>query len=149
VAAELRQALAQAPGAAAARVGALVPTTETCPACRVLREMEDEQLRNILRRVSAEDAGPSHAPSLALCLPHLRSALGRAPSTETTAVLLREEVRRLEELSEDLRSYALKREALRRGLLNRDEESAWRRALVVLAGERAVWGLRSPGEGEV
>jgi hypothetical protein len=40
-------------------------------------------------------------------------------------------------------------DALRRGLLNADEESAWRRALVVLAGKRAVGGLPSRGEGEV
>jgi len=120
-----------------------LPTTETCPACRVLREMEEERLGEVLRQLGSMDAEPSHARSSALCLPHLRSALARAPSAETTAFLLREQVRRLEELSEDLRSYTLKRDALRRGLLNANEESAWRRALVVLAGERAVRGLWS------
>jgi hypothetical protein len=44
------------------------------------------------------------------------------------------------QLSEDLHSYALKRDALRRGLLNATEESAWRRVLVELTGERAVLG---------
>jgi hypothetical protein len=37
-----------------------------------------------------------------------------------------------------MRSYVLKRDALRRGLQNRDEETAWRRALVQLAGEPSV-----------
>ena len=107
-------------------------------------------MRDVLRQISAKDEAPSRAPSSALCLPHLCSALARAPSTETTtAFLLREQARRLEDLSEDLRTYALTREALRRGLLNRDEASAWRRVLVVLAGERAVRGLWSRGEGQV
>jgi hypothetical protein len=51
-------------------------------------------------------------------------------------MLMRAHVQRLEELSEDMRSYTLKRDALRRGLLNDQEEEAWRRALVQLVGER-------------
>jgi hypothetical protein len=37
-----------------------------------------------------------------------------------------------------MRSYALKRDALRRTLLNANEENARRRALVQLTGERTV-----------
>jgi hypothetical protein len=54
--------------------------------------------------------------------------------------LLREQVRRLADLAEDLRSYALKRDALRRGLLHQEEANAWRRALVQVVGERAARG---------
>ena len=35
-----------------------------------------------------------------------------------------------------LRSYPLKRDALRRGFINTQEEQAWWRALVQLVGER-------------
>jgi hypothetical protein len=141
VCSEVRQALEQTPEDAAARILALLPTTATCPACRVLREVEDERLQQVLRQLGAMDAEPPDAPSPALCLPHLGAELARAPSAQTTAFLLREQARRLEELSGDLRSYALKREALRRGLLNANEESAWRRALAALVGERAGRGL--------
>jgi hypothetical protein len=54
--------------------------------------------------------------------------------------LLREQVQRLADLAEDLRSYALKRDALRRGLLHQEEAGAWRRALVQVVGERAARG---------
>ncbi len=54
--------------------------------------------------------------------------------------LLRKQVRRLENLADDLRSYTLKRDALRRGLLHQEEEDAWRLALVQLVGERAARG---------
>jgi len=62
--------------------------------------------------------------------------------------LLREQVRRLEDLADDLRSYTLKRDALRRGLLHQEEADAWRRALVQLVGERAARGgaiMAEPG----
>ncbi len=54
--------------------------------------------------------------------------------------LLREQVRLLENLADDLHSYTLKRDALRRGLLHREEAGAWWRALVQLVGERAARG---------
>jgi hypothetical protein len=43
-------------------------------------------------------------------------------------------------VSYDLRSYTLKRDALRRGLLHQEEEEAWRCALAQLVGERAARG---------
>jgi hypothetical protein len=49
--------------------------------------------------------------------------------------LLEAHVQRLEELAEDMRSFVLKREALRRDLCNSEEETAWRRALIQVAGE--------------
>ncbi len=57
-------------------------------------------------------------------------------------------MQRLADLADDLRSYTLKRDALRRGLLHHEEETAWRRALVLVVGERAARGgamLADPG----
>jgi hypothetical protein len=142
VAAALREALERAPREAATSTAALLATSETCPACRVLWEMEQERLQRFLVELGSVDRERSHGESAGLCLPHLRAAVACAPAAEIIACLLREGVRGLEELSEDLRSYALKRDALRGGLLNANEESAWRRALVSLTGERdgrALW----------
>jgi hypothetical protein len=47
----------------------------------------------------------------------------------------------LEEIAEDMHTYMLKREALRRGLLNENEERAWLRALLQLSGERTSFTL--------
>ena len=47
-----------------------------------------------------------------------------------------------------MRSFALKREALRRSLENRNEEDAYRRAVIRMVGERYVsspW----PEDGEI
>jgi hypothetical protein len=53
------------------------------------------------------------------------------------------QIQRLREIAEDMRSYTLKREAVRRGMLNSQEERAWRRALLHLVG---VSGIRERGE---
>jgi hypothetical protein len=96
------------------------------------------------------DAGrrADFASSAGLCLPHLQATLAHVEDRaggiiEGRAVaefLLRGQVRRLEDLADDLRSYSLKRDALRRGLLHQEEAVAWRRALVQVVGERAARG---------
>jgi hypothetical protein len=58
--------------------------------------------------------------------------------------LLTAAARRFEELAEDMQSFALKHDAIRRGLQNTDEEDAWRRTLVHLVGEAAVCVPRNP-----
>jgi hypothetical protein len=64
--------------------------------------------------------------------------LSTPPAQDIADFLIAEETNRLEEISEDMHSYVLKRDALRSGLLNSNEEYAWRRALLQLAGERTA-----------
>jgi len=140
---ELRRVLEESPEQAAAQVEALLPSTETCAACRVLQETETEQIRHLLMQLATPKGRQRYFRSEGLCLPHLRAALAVAPDSEVGPFLVQEQVRHLEEISEDMRTYTLKRDALRRGLLNRQEENAWRRALVQLVGERNVGAARA------
>jgi GTP-binding protein EngB required for normal cell division len=147
--AELRAALnsgSQSSGQArdlAERVGRLAPSRDTCPACHALEAERARRIGALLTRldngIQADAALPTF--SLTLCLPHLGDAVAATgeASAGVAAFLLREQARRLEDLSDDLRSYLLKRAALRRGLLTGEEDSAWRRALTLLAGERDAY----------
>ncbi len=121
----------------AEQVARLMPRTENCPACHALEEARARQVEELVSRLSALPAGEA-TPARALCLPHLRDALAAAsaPPAPVAISLLREQIQRLEDLADDLRSYLLKRAALRRSLLTSEEDSAWRRALVSLVGER-------------
>ncbi len=141
VAAELRRLLASATEHAAAAIATLLPDPETCPACRVLRDAVGPQIRLFLAQIATEEGRTLYARSPGLCLPHLRMALTVAESAEAT-FLLGEQARHLEETLEDLHGYVLKREALRRELLNANEESAWQRVLIQLVGEPTAqfWG---------
>ncbi len=131
---------------AAARLAELQPTAESCAACRVLEEIERSYLAQSLGSLDPTDRPDGLDEAEGLCLPHLQVALARDPGAEIGAWLIADQLRRLEELAEDLHGYSLKREALRRGLLNDREEHAWRRALVQLVGERIARGVTLPSQ---
>jgi GTP-binding protein EngB required for normal cell division len=132
----------------AASLSAFIANPATCPACRVVRETAADQIEQLLVRLVTAEGREDYTASAGLCLPHVQETLVRVEDSSdgtgegrtVSEFLLREQVQRLENLAEDLRSYTLKRDALRRGLLHREEANAWRRALVQLVGERAARG---------
>lgn len=129
-------------------VTTLLSKMATCAACRLVRETASEQAKLLLSHFGSVQDQANDPPSVGLCLPHLQEVLTHLEqSTDETnsdnriaTFLLCEQVQRLEELADDLRSYVLKRDALRQGLLHGEEADAWRRALVQLVGERAARG---------
>ena len=139
--AELRQMVGQTTQEGAAGLDKLLPTSETCPACRLLREVGVTQLNRFLALMMTAEGQVLYRRSLGLCLPHLQSTLLASPSQDVADFLLREQAHRLEEIAEDMHSYMLKRDAIRRSLLNANEEKAWLRALLLLAGERTALAL--------
>ena len=135
-AAELQRMLEQPPEDAAVRIGTLLSCVATCPACKVLQAVEVDQITHLVSHLATLEERDIYVRSSGLCLPHLHAAVATGPASEVAAFLLQEQVRCLEEIAEDMRSFALKRDAIRRGLVNTEEEHAWRRALIQLVGER-------------
>jgi hypothetical protein len=137
--AEQLQRLAGLPAEAMGeRVAALLPRADTCAACRLQARAEQAAAE----RLAAELATPAGRAALeqahGLCLAHLAlvlTALDRAQA----AALVRREARRLADVAEALRSYALKFEARRRELMTREEEEAPRQALTLVAGAERVF----------
>jgi GTP-binding protein EngB required for normal cell division len=133
---------------AAVPLAVLLADDTTCPACRLVRETAVEQIEQLLANLVTVEDREVYASSTGLCLPHLQATLAHVEYSDDGSIersviaefLLREQVLRLENLAEDLHSYSLKRDALRRGLLHQEEEYAWRHALVQLVGERAARG---------
>ena len=141
---ELQRILHEPAARVAARLAALFPTAASCAACQVLEEVERSYVAQTLAHLDTSDGQDDRDEAEGLCLPHLQVALGSDPGAEVGELLIGAQVRRLEELAEDMHSYSLKREAVRRGLLNEREEHAWRRALVQLVGERIARGVTLP-----
>ena len=73
-----------------------------------------------------------------VCLRHLGMLIASVPSEEVIRFLLDHAARRFQEISEDMRNYALKRDALRYHMLNQDEKDAYLRALIHTAGAKRV-----------
>jgi GTPase SAR1 family protein len=124
-------------GASGARAERHV-NAERCQVCTLLRQAETEFIDGLGRFVGTQAGQDAYSRSQGVCLPHL-DALLRAVSNGALHTFLFDEVaRRFGELAEDLRAYALKREALRSGLATGDEEDAHWRALVHIVGDKRV-----------
>jgi GTP-binding protein EngB required for normal cell division len=117
----------------------LQPEERTCPACRVVQEAGETALHTFLNELSSETGRHSYQKTIGLCIAHFQAASKMTDQKEIAEFLLLEQLRHLEELSEDMHSYVLKREALRRGLLSDDERKAWQRALVQLYSEPTAY----------
>ena len=129
------------PLVAACRLGGLLRGERTCPACRLLAETERTAILDLLGRVSAGGRLGQTALDRGWCLAHLRAALATEPEPDVARRLLRAQAEQLEETLEDMRSSALKRTAVRGGIINAREPDGWQRALVRLVGERAARGI--------
>jgi hypothetical protein len=120
---------------AALNVQNIVRTSESCRVCRMLGEAEAvyiERLRDFLI-----DSGERqiYGRSQGVCLRHL-SRLVETASDEIRRFLLATASRRFEQLERDMKSYANKREAIRRDLIGIDEEDAYMRALIHFVGAK-------------
>ncbi|HWU46095.1 MAG TPA: dynamin family protein [Humibacter sp.] len=122
----------------ASLVDELVVPSEGCPACRVLAETERLEVGRHVR-------GPDGADLPVLCVAHTARVLERNPSADRARALTRAVAANLRRDSEDMRSYALKREARYRWLITDEESRAYRETLRLLAGDAL---LARAGEGE-
>jgi len=111
---------------------AVMARTSACPACAILAATERDAAAELAARV------PSAAKPPPLCLRHLALVLQKHPSLPDGQVMTSALAAMLQRSSENMRAYALKREALRRGLVTADEASAYSDALRLLAGQPAL-----------
>jgi len=121
------------------QIDKLLPDSENCLACRTLRESESVLLEQFIDYLSTQVGQEYYRRSLGLCLPHLRKAFTIKPTSKIKEFLLIEQAKHFEELSEDMHSYTLKRDAIRRSLTNDNEDNAWMYALIQLVGAHTVY----------
>lgn len=98
---------------------------EACPVCRVVADAERDALW-------ALDAADSHATA---CMRHLEAAAAVGLRPEALRCLARRLAENLHRHAEDMRAYALKREALAVSSLTVEESDAYREALLMIAGD--------------
>lgn len=111
------------------------PTPERCPVCLAVSEAEHGAIAGVLDQLErADDA----ASPVSLCVGHLATLLSAELPAAHAERLVSGLADAMLRASEDLRTFALKRHALRRGLLNRDEQAAPREIIVRVAGHREL-----------
>jgi GTP-binding protein EngB required for normal cell division len=116
-------------------VADLLPAAVKCPACQLAGAVEKTAAREIVGGLT--ESMPGGAPSLPpLCLVHLYTVLNAKPGEEQARILLQAQASVLERIAEDMRTYALKHNAVRRELATNEESNAYRTALLRLVGHR-------------
>jgi GTP-binding protein EngB required for normal cell division len=105
-----------------------------CKVCGVAIDARDEAVARLLTSLLASDS--QEPPSL--CLPHLQPALSRCTDLKSSRELVGECSRVLDRVADDMRRYALKRDAIRRNLTTANEREAHQVGLSKLAGDRRL-----------
>jgi predicted GTPase len=123
---------------ATSRVLPNIPHGRDCRVCRLLREAEKTYILRLADFVQTAEGRHAYARSQGVCLRHLGLLVEAVGADGTAQFLLGEAARHFEEAAEDMQDFAMKREALRRTLHNRDEEDAYLRAVIHLIGEKRV-----------
>ena len=109
----------------------LSPSQESCGVCAVARRVGDHAVTDIVRILDAD--GSSELP--VLCLPHLAIALRIGADLKSARLLSTRCAHALLRAAEDMRHHALKHDAIRRGLMTRDERDAPLSGLRKLSGD--------------
>jgi hypothetical protein len=121
------------PDGPAAAVAQLMPGPGRCPACRALADVERDAVAQVVAGLPAHTDG-RQAPSL--CVRHLAAVLADDPRHDRSRWLAQRLVDTLRRASEDMRTYSLKREALRGQLLSAEERAACLSVIRFLVGSR-------------
>ncbi len=114
----------------------LVHSTRTCAVCAFLRREEEKAIQGHLADMKMPHRKQSLETSFGLCLPHFIAAVRYTNDESSRKLLLAHQISRLEETADNMRSYAVKRESLRRELIRDGEGDAWNAALRRIVGER-------------
>jgi GTP-binding protein EngB required for normal cell division len=117
----------------------LIVSDSQCSACRFVGAIENRALEDALDSAVADDA-----VHYSLCLRHLHAALDRCPDAEAARRLVAATGRALTRDAENMRRYALKRDALRQDLVAPEERNAYLSGLSRLVGHKLL--VRPSGE---
>ncbi len=119
-------------------VRGLVQDSRHCRVCSLMRETETAYLKDFAAFVQTPEGQSMYRHSQGVCLRHLGLLTAILPSKELVRFLLEHAAQRFSEISEDMQSFTLKRDALHGYAQNLDERDAYLRGLVFSAGARKV-----------
>ncbi|OPY70111.1 MAG: hypothetical protein A4E57_00751 [Syntrophorhabdaceae bacterium PtaU1.Bin034] len=116
-------------------INRLLPSTENCPACRKTVEVEESSVEEFRKMSISPD---NEEADIGLCIPHLAAVLNREADLEASRRLVLEQASVLNRIAEDMQTYSLKHDALRRELTTDEELLAYLFALSLLVGHRSL-----------
>lgn len=116
----------------------LMRDSRSCRVCGLLSRIEGEYIRQLAVMMNRAAGQRQYARSQGVCLRHLGMLMNAVSVSGTCEFLLAHAAERFEEDAEDMRSFAMKQDALRRALQNRSEADAYQRAVTRMVGGKSV-----------
>jgi GTP-binding protein EngB required for normal cell division len=116
----------------------LVQKPAHCEVCKLVRNAEKKYLNNLTGFLLTDEGRNVYAHSQGVCMRHLGLLISGMSDQEVARFLVDHAALHFFEISEDMRNYALKRDALRGDMLNQDEKDAYLRALIFTVGAKRV-----------
>jgi predicted GTPase len=126
----------------------LVRNSRNCRICGLLQTAEEEYVQRLAKMIGETNGRSQYRRSQGVCLWHLGMLIDATYHEGNREFLLSHAVQRFEEDAEDMRSYAMKHEAIRRALQNRNEKDAYLRAIIRIVGGQSVC-MPWAGDGEI
>jgi GTPase SAR1 family protein len=126
----------------------LVRNSQNCRICGLLQVAEEEYIRRLAEIIGEASGRNKYRRSQGVCLRHLGMLVNATSQAGNHEFLLLHAAQRFEEDAEDMRSYAMKHEAIRRALQNRNEKDAYLRAIIRIVGGQSVC-IPWAGDGEI
>ncbi len=114
----------------------LLTKPEQCRACQEQFNAEEREIAEVVEEIGRVSEVGAKMP--VLCLPHLSALLRKLPDPELAGELVAFQAAIMERLAENMERYALKHDALRRGLQSEDERVAYHQALSQLVGDKRL-----------
>lgn len=108
---------------------------QDCRVCHLLSQAEASYIVRLAAFLDEDNGRDTYSRSQGVCLRHLALLLPKV-NEGTGKFLRREAIRHFDECAEEMQSYAVKREALRRTLGHKNEEDAHLRALIHFTGAK-------------
>jgi small GTP-binding protein len=111
------------------------PGSARCPVCRAVAAAQEAAIVDLIEILPAS---PEESDAPPLCIPHLAAVLAADPNPKHASRFGAHLARELARVAEDMSTYALKRESMRRHLMNEDERASYLAAVARLAAFREL-----------
>lgn len=121
---------------------------ESCHICHLSRQAEVHYIGQLFLFLSAPEGMARYLKSQGVCLKHLHQLIDLTNDETIKARLITHAAARFEEDAEDMQTFVLKRDTLRRSMQSRSEKNAYQRMIARMAGSRGV-NTPWPGDGEI
>lgn len=126
----------------------LVSASHQCRVCEMQQQTEKKYILQLAQVIDEGSGKGEYLQSQGVCLRHLDLLLTAVVTVDSRKFLLSHAAQRFEEDAEDMQSFAMKHEAIRRSLQNRNEEDAYRRTITRIFGDKKVC-MPWPEDGEI